>query len=47
MGAEALYSFLQRADPLGQVADIKISVPTLMNTSLDRLLKEPGYGTSG
>ncbi len=42
MGAEALHSFLQRADPAGQVSDIKISAPALMNPSVGRLLKETG-----
>ena len=34
MGAEALHSFLQRADPAGHVSDIKISAPALMNPSV-------------
>ncbi len=40
--AEALHSFLQTADPGGQVSDIKISVAAFMNPSLGRLLKETG-----
>jgi malonyl CoA-acyl carrier protein transacylase len=40
MGAEALHSFLQTADPAGQVSDIKISAAALMNPSTSRLLKE-------
>jgi malonyl CoA-acyl carrier protein transacylase len=42
MGAEALHSFLPRADPAGPVRDIKISAPALMNPSVERLLKETG-----
>jgi len=42
MGAEALHSFLQRADPAGPVSDIKISTTALMNPSVERLLKETG-----
>ena len=42
MEAEALHSFLQRADPAGQVSDIKISAPALMNPSVGRLLKDTG-----
>ena len=42
MGAEALHSFLQTADPAGHVSDIKISVSALMNPSVGQLLKETG-----
>jgi malonyl CoA-acyl carrier protein transacylase len=42
MGAEALHSFLQTADPAGHVSDIKISTSALMNPSVGRLLKETG-----
>src|SRR4030065_293271 len=42
MGAEALHSFLQKADPVGHVSDIKISASALMNPSVGRLLKETG-----
>ena len=42
MGAEALHSFLQTADPAGHVSDIKISASALMNPSVGRLLKETG-----
>ncbi len=42
MGVDGLRSFLRRADPSGHVRDIKISVPTLMDPSLGRLLKETG-----
>ena len=42
MGVEGLRSFLRKADPAGHVRDIKISVPTLMDPSLGRLLKETG-----
>ena len=42
MGVEGLRSFLRKADPAGHVRDIKISVPTLMDPSLGRLLKEIG-----
>jgi len=42
MGPEALHSFLQKADPVGRVSDIKISASTLMNPSVGRLLKETG-----
>ena len=40
MGVEELSSFLRKADPAGHVKDIKISIPTLMDPSLGRLLKE-------
>ncbi len=42
MGVDALRSFLGKADPAGQVRDIKISVPALMDPSLGQLLKETG-----
>src|ERR1035438_9824956 len=42
MGAEALHSFLQTADPAGHVSDIEISASALMNPSVGRLLKETG-----
>jgi malonyl CoA-acyl carrier protein transacylase len=42
MGVEGLRSFLRKADPSGHVRDIKISIPTLMDPSLGRLLKEIG-----
>ena len=42
MGAEELRSFLRKADPSGHVRDIKISVPALMDPSLERFLKETG-----
>ena len=42
MGAEALHSFLQRANPASHVSDIKISAPALMDPSLGRLLKDTG-----
>ncbi len=42
MGADGLLSFLQKADPAGQVRDIKISVPALMDPSLGKLLKATG-----
>ena len=42
MGAEALHSFLQTADPAGHVSDIKISASALLNPSLGQLLKETG-----
>jgi len=42
MGAEALHSFLQTADPAGHVSDIKISASALMNPSVGQLLKETG-----
>src|SRR4030067_681616 len=41
-GVEGLRSFLHKADPAGHVRDIKISIPTLMDPSLGRLLKETG-----
>jgi malonyl CoA-acyl carrier protein transacylase len=40
MGAEGLRSFLRKADPAGQVSDIKISASALMDPSLERLLEE-------
>src|SRR5208337_2547831 len=42
MGVEELRSFLREADPAGHVRDIKISVPTLMDRSFARLMKETG-----
>ncbi|MFZ0447746.1 MAG: SDR family oxidoreductase [Desulfatiglandaceae bacterium] len=42
MGVDGLRSFLRKTDPAGHVRDIKISVPTLMDPSLGRLLKETG-----
>ena len=42
MGAEALRSFLRKADPANHVRDIKISAPTLFDPSLGYLLKETG-----
>src|SRR4030042_5371624 len=42
MGVEGLRSFLRKSDPVGHVRDIKISIPTLMDPSLGRLLKETG-----
>src|SRR4030042_6999534 len=42
MGVEGLRSFLRKADSAGHVRDIKISIPTLMDQSLGRLLKEIG-----
>src|SRR4030042_2703066 len=40
MGVEELHSFLRKADPAGQVRDIKISAAALMDPSLGRLLKK-------
>src|SRR4030042_1488648 len=40
MGAEGLRSFLRKADPAGQVSDIKISAAALMDPSLERFLEE-------
>jgi malonyl CoA-acyl carrier protein transacylase len=42
MGVEGLRSFLRKADPAGHVRDIKISIPTLMDPSLGRLVKQIG-----
>jgi len=42
VGLEGLRSFLRKSDPAGHVRDIKISVPTLMDPSLGRVLKETG-----
>jgi malonyl CoA-acyl carrier protein transacylase len=42
MGVDALLSFLRKADPAGQVRDIKISAPALMDPSLGQLLKATG-----
>jgi len=44
---EALHSFLQKADPVGRVSDIKISASALMNPSVGRLLKETGAESLG
>src|SRR4030067_3543577 len=41
-GVEGLRSFLRKADPAGHIRDIKISIPTLLDPSLRRLLKETG-----
>jgi malonyl CoA-acyl carrier protein transacylase len=40
MGVEGLRSFLRKADPAGQVRDIKISAPAFFDPSLGPLLKE-------
>jgi malonyl CoA-acyl carrier protein transacylase len=40
MGVDAICSFLRKADPAGQVRDIKISSSALMDPSLGQLLKE-------
>jgi malonyl CoA-acyl carrier protein transacylase len=42
MGVDGLRSFLCKADPAGQVRDIRISVPVLFDPSLGQLLKETG-----
>jgi malonyl CoA-acyl carrier protein transacylase len=42
MRAEGLGFSLRSADPSGQVRDIKISAPALIDPSLDRFLKETG-----
>jgi len=42
MGVEALRPFLRKADPAGQVRDIKISAATLMDPSLGPWLQETG-----
>jgi malonyl CoA-acyl carrier protein transacylase len=42
MGAEALHSFLQTADPAGHCSDIKVSASALMNPSVGQLLKGTG-----
>ena len=42
MGADALRSFLRKADPAGHVRDIKISAPAFFDPSLGELLKETG-----
>jgi hypothetical protein len=41
-GVEGLHSFLRKSDPGGHIRDIKISVSTLMDPALGRLLKETG-----
>ena len=42
MGVDALLSFLRKADPAGQVMDIKISAHALMDPSLGQSLKATG-----
>ena len=42
IGADGLRSFLRKADPAGQVRDIRISVTALMDPSLVQSLKETG-----
>jgi malonyl CoA-acyl carrier protein transacylase len=42
MGVDGLRSFLRKTDPAGQVRDIKISVPAILDQSLGQLLKETG-----
>ena len=42
MGVEGLRSFLRKTDPARHVRDIKISVPALMDPSLEQSLKETG-----
>ncbi len=42
MEMEALHAFLQKADPAGDVTDIKISAAVLMNPSLERLREDTG-----
>jgi malonyl CoA-acyl carrier protein transacylase len=42
MEVDAICSFLRKADPAGQVRDIKISASALMDPSLGQLLKETG-----
>ena len=42
LGVEALRPFLRKADPAGQVRDIKISASTLMDPSLGPWLQETG-----
>ncbi len=41
-GTDGLYSCLRETDPAGLVRDIKISAPTLMDPSLERVLKGAG-----
>ena len=42
LGVEALRPFFRKADPAGQVRDIKISASTLMDPSLGPWLQETG-----
>ena len=42
MGAEGLHAFLQGGNPAGMVRDIKISASTLMDHSLEEILKNAG-----
>jgi len=42
MGLDGLRSILRKADPAGQVRDIKISITALLDPSLGQLLKETG-----
>ena len=42
METQALHSFLRKAAPACRVGDIKVSAVTLMDPSLERLLKETG-----
>jgi len=42
MGVDAFLSFLRKADPAGQVTDIKISAHALMDPSLGQSLKATG-----
>ncbi len=42
MGVDGLRSFLRKADPAGQVRDIKVSVPTFFDPSLGPLLDKTG-----
>ncbi|NVN91340.1 MAG: SDR family NAD(P)-dependent oxidoreductase [Desulfuromonadales bacterium] len=42
MGVDGLRAFLHKADPAGQVRDIKISVPAFLDPTLDQVLKETG-----
>jgi hypothetical protein len=42
MGMEGVCSFLQKADRVGQIRDIKISVPAFLDPFLGQLSKETG-----
>ncbi|MGC2062097.1 MAG: beta-ketoacyl synthase N-terminal-like domain-containing protein, partial [Thermodesulfovibrionales bacterium] len=42
MGVDGLLTFLRKADPVGHVRDIKISVATFFDPSLGQLLQETG-----
>ena len=42
MGVDGLCSFLRKADPAGQVRDIKISLPTFLDPAFGPLLQETG-----